>query len=30
MKKFDGFDENGYLPFEVYEMDINEIEEIFW
>lgn len=29
MRKFDGFDENGYLPPGVYNMTLDELEEIF-
>ena len=29
MKKFNGFDENGYLPYGMYNMTLDEIEEIF-
>lgn len=29
MRKFDGFDENGYLPYGMYNMTLDEIEEIF-
>ena len=29
IRKFDGFDENGYLPPGVYNMTLDELEEIF-
>ena len=29
MRKFNGFDEHGYLPYGMYNMTLEEIEEIF-
>lgn len=29
MKKFNGFNENGYLPYGMYNMTLEEFEEIF-
>lgn len=29
IKKFNGFDENGYLPYGMYNMTLNDVENIF-
>lgn len=29
LKKFNGFDEHGYMPFGIYEMDFDEFCEVF-